>query len=182
MFCRAVHSGSGWENLGESGSQKQHPFGLPNGRFANLGGFRSPTRETPIETTQLFAEAGMLGSTGRRTRIPSNHGNPRPSLEWHSIGHGCFQRCSQAASSNIVSIDVASHHLFLTTYVETLLIILCWLFCHLGSDLVQIDVTLQLPPVSHLRTRHQSLCEGAEFFDNRYFEISNNEAGSVQTT
>eukprot|EP00438_Fugacium_kawagutii_P020025 Skav233862 [mRNA] locus=scaffold1483:15660:23224:+ [translate_table: standard] len=28
-------------------------------------------------------------------------------------------------------------------------------------------------------TRHQSLCEGAEFFDNRYFEISNNEAGSA---
>lgn len=27
------------------------------------------------------------------------------------------------------------------------------------------------------RTRHQSLCEGAEFFDNRYFEISNNEVG-----
>lgn len=28
-------------------------------------------------------------------------------------------------------------------------------------------------------TRHQSLCEGAEFFDNRYFEISNNEANSM---
>eukprot|EP00913_Durusdinium_trenchii_P005471 g5099.t1 len=28
-------------------------------------------------------------------------------------------------------------------------------------------------------TRHQSLCEGAEFFDNRYFEISNNEANGM---
>eukprot|EP00439_Symbiodinium_sp_Y106_P047823 s4308_g6.t1 len=28
-------------------------------------------------------------------------------------------------------------------------------------------------------TRHQSYCEGAEFFDNRYFEISNNEANSM---
>ena len=28
------------------------------------------------------------------------------------------------------------------------------------------------------RTRHQSYVEGAEFFDNRYFEISNNEAAA----
>jgi len=28
-------------------------------------------------------------------------------------------------------------------------------------------------------TRHQSFCEGVEFFDNRHFEISNNEAGTM---
>ena len=37
---------------------------------------------------------------------------------------------------------------------------------------LELDACSFLP----LRTRHQSLCEGAEFFDNRYFEISNNEA------
>lgn len=98
----------------------------------------------------LQSQVGMLASIGRRMRMPSSPGKPRGSLKMCRNG------------DDLDDSDVWDG----------------WddwfIICTLWKD-VEFDFAPCL--MSCARTRHQSLCEGAEFFDNRYFEISNNEAG-----